>query len=68
MSAAPVVQVPHLPAGRPFEGECTLLDLVHSVSEVTSDEREIVATVVHLLRSGRVRLCGNFRGQRLDLA
>jgi hypothetical protein len=40
----------------------TLLELVRVISEVTDDEREIVATVTEMLRSGRVRLCGNFRG------
>ncbi len=44
----------------------TLLDLVRSVSDVTDDEAEIVATVVHMLKSGRVRLCGNFRGRSVD--
>lgn len=39
----------------------TLLDLVRAIGEVTDDEREVVATVRHLLLSGRVRLCGNFR-------
>jgi hypothetical protein len=42
--------------------EVTLLELVQAVSEVTDDDREVVATVRHLIRSGRVRLCGNFRG------
>lgn len=52
----------------PFEIEnteplqLTLLELVGVVSEVAADDREVVATVVHMLRSGRVRLCGNFRG------
>lgn len=40
----------------------TLLELVCAVGEVTHDERELVATVLHLLESGRVTLCGNFRG------
>jgi hypothetical protein len=44
--------------------EATLLDLVRAVSEETEDDREIVATVLHLLRSGRVRLVGSFRGER----
>ena len=44
----------------------TLLELVTAISEVTDDEGEIVATVAHLLRSGRVRLKGNFRGAALD--
>jgi hypothetical protein len=39
----------------------TLLDLVRAISEVTDDDREIVAAVRHMLCTGRVRLCGNFR-------
>jgi hypothetical protein len=34
----------------------TLLDLVEAVAQVTDDPREIVRTVDHLLRSGRVQL------------
>ena len=41
----------------------TLLELVQTIAEVTSDDREVVATVRHMLRSGRVKLSGNFRGQ-----
>ena len=44
----------------------TLLDLVRAIGEVTDDDREIVATVLHMLRSGRIRLSGNFRGVRFD--
>jgi hypothetical protein len=40
----------------------TLLELVGAVSDVTEDDQEVVATVLHMLRSGRARLCGNFRG------
>jgi len=47
-------------------GDFTLLDLVQAVCEVTADDREVVATVRHLLRSGRVRLCGNFRDTPLE--
>ena len=39
----------------------TLLDLVAAVTEVAEGEDETVAIVVALLRSGRVRLAGNFR-------
>ena len=53
-----------------FQGEetcvTTLLELVRAVSEVTSDEREVVATVLHLLSTGRARLCGNFRGAKVE--
>jgi hypothetical protein len=40
----------------------TLLELVRVLGEITDDDREIVATVLSLLRSGKVQLCGNFRG------
>jgi len=48
--------------------DTTLLELVQAIAQCTNDEREIIATVRHLLRSGRVRLTGNFRGRRLDAA
>jgi hypothetical protein len=39
----------------------TLLEVVRAVGEVTDDDREVVATVLHLLATGQIRLCGNFR-------
>jgi hypothetical protein len=47
--------------------EATLLDLVTAVSESARTEAEVIATVVHLVNSGMVRLCGNFAGARFDL-
>lgn len=44
----------------------TLLELVEAVSEVTDDEREIVATVVHMLESGSVKLVGNFHDEPIE--
>jgi hypothetical protein len=44
----------------------TLLDLVTAVSDVSRTEAEVIATVVHLVNSGKVTLCGNFRGARFD--
>jgi hypothetical protein len=41
--------------------EVTLLELVQSICDETSDDHEVVETVRHLLSSGQVRLCGNFR-------
>ena len=38
----------------------TLLDLVAAVADSTHSEEEVVATVHHLLDSGRVTLVGNF--------
>ena len=46
--------------------DVTLLDLVTCITEVTRDDREVVATVVALVNSGRVRLTGNFRGARIS--
>ena len=40
----------------------TLAELVRILGEVTDNDREVVATVVHLLRSGQVCLRGSFRG------
>lgn len=60
LRAEPVRALPPRPESR------TLLDLVRAVSEVTSDEDEVVATVLHMLRSGSVRLCGNFRNEPIE--
>jgi hypothetical protein len=45
----------------------TLLKLVEAVSDYAETDAETVATVVYLVNSGRVQLCGNFRGARFDL-
>lgn len=45
----------------------TLLDLVTVVSELAESEGELIATVVHMVNSGSVRLCGNFRGARFAI-
>jgi hypothetical protein len=47
--------------------QLTLLDVIDAVAESTASEGEMVATVVHLVNSGIVRLCGTFRGARFDL-
>jgi hypothetical protein len=47
--------------------ECTLLELVQSVSSVAETDEEVVATVIYLINSGRVRLCGNFAGAKIAL-
>jgi hypothetical protein len=44
----------------------TLLALVRAVSEVTRDDREVVSTILHMLRSGEVQLCGNFRNHPIE--
>ena len=65
MSAAPSYTADKA-ATRAEPRETTLLELVRTISEVTNDEREVVATVMRMLDSGRVRLCGNFRGVPID--
>ncbi|HEX5067497.1 MAG TPA: hypothetical protein VFY49_15370 [Myxococcota bacterium] len=63
MSAAQVVSVQFLNKETRMT---TLLELVRAISEVTDDEREVVATVLHMLASGQARLCGNFRGSSVE--
>jgi hypothetical protein len=45
----------------------TLLDLVRVVSDFSTSDAETVATVAYLVNSGKVRLCGNFAGAKIDL-
>jgi hypothetical protein len=45
----------------------TLLELVTAVTDEAESEAEVIATVVHLVNSGAVRLCGIFRDARIDL-
>jgi hypothetical protein len=35
----------------------TLLDVIQAVSEAAENDQEIIATMVHLISSGQVRLC-----------
>jgi len=43
----------------------TLLDLVWTVSQITDDERLVVATVAHMVNSRQARLIGTFKGARM---
>ena len=45
----------------------TMLELVTAVAESAKSEREVMATVVHMVNSGMVRLDGKLRGARFDL-
>lgn len=53
-----------------FEGPghepVTLLELVDAICEVTTDDAEVVATVLSMLEGGRVSLCGNFRNHPIS--
>jgi len=41
----------------------TLLDLVAAVADASATAEEVVATVHHLIETGRVTLVGNFRSR-----
>ncbi len=60
-------RAPSVRSARSSALRCTLLELVEAIGEVTADDREVVATVIHLLESGQVQLCGNFRDEPLAL-
>jgi hypothetical protein len=46
----------------------TLLDLVQTINEFSNNDTETVATVAYLINSGKVLLCGNFAGAKINLA
>jgi hypothetical protein len=48
--------------------QTTLLALIQTISEYATTDEEIVATVVHLINSRTVVLCGTFAGARIDLS
>ena len=45
---------------------CTLLELVQGVNTYTTSDVETVAVVLHLINSGRVRLCGTVAGAKIS--
>jgi hypothetical protein len=47
--------------------ESTLLDLVNVVATDARSDAELIATVVYLVNSGAVRLCGTFKGSRFEV-
>ena len=57
---------PSVPAAADAPQERTLLELVWAAGETTHEPDAVVASVVDQLESGRVRLCGNFRGAPLS--
>jgi hypothetical protein len=44
--------------------DVTMLELLNPVTEHTRTEGEVIATIVHMVNSGAVRLCGTFSGAR----
>jgi hypothetical protein len=47
--------------------DITMLDLVNAVADHSRSDEEVIATVVYLVNSGAVRLCGSFAGASFDL-
>ena len=47
--------------------ECTLLDLLQCVNNVTATDQEATAVVVWLINNGRVRLRGTFAGAKIPM-
>ena len=41
---------------------------MNAVNEYARSQAELIATVVYMVNSGKVRLCGTFNGSRFDLA
>lgn len=66
MRSAVAARLDSVPTRGTVTIETTLLELVRAVSETTDDDQEVVATISHILRSGRVRLCGTFRDEPVD--
>ncbi len=46
--------------------QVTLLELVEAVGDYAQTEAEVVATVLHMLKSGRVKLRACFRDEPID--
>jgi ABC-type multidrug transport system ATPase subunit len=44
-----------------------MLNLVTAIAEHALTEAEVIATVIYMVNSGRVRLCGTFKGAKFDL-
>lgn len=60
MAAATTIPLQN-PTHHPESLDVTLWELVWAVSQVADNEREVIATVAHMLQSGSVTLIGNFR-------
>jgi hypothetical protein len=54
------IQTTHKSEGESDTDAISFLDLVAAVAEFSDSEQEVVATVMHMLRSGRVQLSGSF--------
>ena len=54
-----------LATGQQPRTRVTLLDLVAAVVDSAESDEEVIATVHHMLHSGRIKLVGQFRNRDL---
>lgn len=47
--------------------ECTLIELLETLNDVTDDDHKVAAAVASLVNTGRVHLTGNFAGAQIDM-
>ncbi len=47
------------------EKELTFLELMEQISEAAKNDDEVIATVTHLVNSGRVHFGGNWEGAKI---
>jgi hypothetical protein len=43
--------------------ECTLLEVIDAITEVAESDSEVLATLAHMLDSGRVKLSGSAKNR-----
>jgi hypothetical protein len=51
----------------PRSHDLTLLDVIQAVSAVAVNDEETIATMIHLISSGQVRLCDDAIMAMMDL-
>lgn len=47
--------------------ECTLGELLETLTDLTDDDHEVAVAVANLVNNGRVRLTGNFAGAQFEM-
>lgn len=50
-----------------IRSDYTLLDVINAVDEFADTDVELLATVAHLVNSGKIRLCGELAGSRIEI-
>lgn len=45
----------------------TLQDVIEAVEEFADTDEELLATVAHMVNSGKVKLCGHLAGSKIEI-